>query len=333
MLFDKRLSLIPSWKFAALLVVAIAFATFAGERVHFAPRFAAGETFYYRVETRSIVTGKATTPIANPEGESRVSQAISLLVRLDVVGVSQDALGAAQVRFRATYEKSSAQSESDAFNPDEPSLEAQYARAEGHSIEFTLQPDGELTDLNGLADVFPNLSQTDPVLSWAQALTTAGRFPHEGVSIGQKWNTERPLDGVPLSGLFWRTESTYSRDDTCNAAGDTAGKKRPPAAKENRCAVILTHFEIFRRGSSGPDSTPEEYRRNGLRTSGSWTGSGESLDTISLATGFLESSTQTSTQNVDYEIASATTGSRIHQVSQVQSQSETRLVSGPELQP
>ena len=111
------------------------------------------------------------------------------------------------------------------------------------------------------------------------------------------------------------------------------GGKRPPAAKEDRCAVILTHFEILHRGSSGPDGTPEEYRRNGLRTSGSWTGSGESLDTISLATGFLESSTQTSTQNMDYEITSASTGSRIHQVSQVQSQSEIALVSGPELQP
>jgi hypothetical protein len=95
----------------------------------------------------------------------------------------------------------------------------------------------------------------------------------------------------------------------------------------------LTHFEILRHGSSQPEDTPEEYRRNGLRTSGTWTGAGESLDSVSLASGLLESSTQTSRQDIDYEITSATTGSRIHHVGQVQSQSEITLVPSADLQP
>ena len=63
-----------------------------------------------------------------------------------------------------------------------------------------------------------------------------------------------------------------------------------------------------------------------MRTSGTWTGSGESLDSISLATGLLVNSTQTSTQEMDYQIISASSGSSIHRVGKVQSQTEITLI-------
>ena len=62
-----------------------------------------------------------------------------------------------------------------------------------------------------------------------------------------------------------------------------------------------------------------------------WLGSGEALETVSLATGLLVSSTQTSKEDADYEIASVATGSRIHEQGHVQSQSEITLVTPPEL--
>jgi hypothetical protein len=65
---------------------------------------------------------------------------------------------------------------------------------------------------------------------------------------------------------------------------------------------------------------------NGLRTSGTWTGSGESLDSISLATGLIVRSTQTTTQNMDFEVLSPTTGSKIHYVGQVETQSHVILL-------
>jgi hypothetical protein len=90
--------------------------------------------------------------------------------------------------------------------------------------------------------------------------------------------------------------------------------------------VILTRSELLRRGSTQSDATPDEYRRNGLRTSGTWTGSGESLDSISLSTGLLVTSTQSSTQSMDYLITSASNGSNIHHVGKAESQSEISLV-------
>jgi hypothetical protein len=79
-------------------------------------------------------------------------------------------------------------------------------------------------------------------------------------------------------------------------------------------------YHMSRRGSPQSDATPLSYRQRGLRTSGSWIGSGDSLDSMALSTGLLVSSTTNSTQDVDYKITSATSGSSIHRKGRVQSQ-------------
>jgi len=308
------------------------------QRVHFTPKFTPGETLRYQIEVTTKSSAKMTTPIANPEGGSEFSQTIRMLVRLEVVSVqpttppappapnappgAPSAAGA--VRLRATYEKSHAESQTDAVNPGAPSPDDPYNRLEGHSIEFTLDPNGRLSDFQGLEDIFPTRSEADPTLSWLKGLSLGSGFPAEGVAVGQKWRNEHPLAGAPLAGLMWRAESTYLRNEPCSA-----GENAPtlsPAASADTCAIILTRFEIFRRGGAHSDATPEDYRRNGLRTSGTWTGSGESLDSISLASGFLVSSSGSSTQSVDYEITSAVSGSAIHQVGHTESDSEIKLL-------
>jgi hypothetical protein len=324
------------WVFFHAIVV-IAFASVvlgapAKERIHFVPKFVAGESLRYRIAHRSVTNAKTTTPIANPEGETSVSESIGLLVRLDVLDPPKGAAKPGDVRFRATYEQSQADSQTDAFNPSAPSLKDRYARLQGNSIEFTIEPSGELVNLSGLDDIFPNRSETDPILSWVRSISGGSRLPSEGILIGQKWSNERPLTGAPLTGFIWRMESTYLRDDPCRG-GATIGDTPASPAGSDTCAVILTHFEILHHGSSQAESTPEEFRRNGLRTAGTWTGSGESLDSISLASGLLESSTQTSTQDTDYEISSATRGSKIHYVGKIQSQSEITFVSSAGPQP
>ena len=312
--------------FFILSIIVLAFAARAGQRVYLAPKFVPGETLGYRVEMRMTTTGNTTTPIANPEGASKLSQTIRLFVRLKVLDPPPGAQSSGgQVRFRATYEKSQAKSESDALNPDQPSLASLYARLEGQSIEFTMEPNGQLTGLKGLEDIFPDRSVSDPILSWVPEISAGSRFPRDGLAIGQKWSEERPLEGLPLSRVIWRTESTYLRDERCGTSRAATGPGRPVETGGEICAVILTDFHISRRGSPQSNDTPEDYLRNGLRTSGTWTGTGESLDSFSLASGLLQSSTQTSAQNMDYEIRSAGTGSSIHRVGKVQTQSEIAL--------
>lgn len=336
----RFVSVAPASIAAALPLILLAFGVAAGERVRFQPKFTVGETLRYQVETRTTTTGKTTTPIENPEGEAKVVQTIDLLVRLDVFGIGPDTDGVpGKVRLNALFEQSQSTTDRDALNPDAPLPDEQFAHLQGHSIQFTLGPAGELSDFQGTEDVPANASEADPVLSWVKSLSVGARFPREGIAIGQKWSAEKPLAGLPLADLTWRTESTYLRNEPCgpsHARGSDNSTTASPAPAESAvappgtndmCAVVLTRFEISRKGSARSDATPDDYRHNGLRTSGTWAGSGESLDSISLRSGLLVSSTQTGTQDMDYEIASTTTSSRIHHTGHVENQSQINLLS------
>jgi hypothetical protein len=312
--------------FSAALI-SFAFGAAASQKVRFTPKFFPGETLYYQIESRATTTGKTTTPIVNPEAGTRSSQTVSLLIRLDVLA-PDPAAGAAPsaVRFRATYEQSRAETESDAFDTDAAALEDQYRRIEGHAFEFTLDSGGQITQIKGLEDIFPNRSAATPVLAWLNALFITG-LPEQGVAVGQKWKSERPVASAPLAGLAWVTDSAYLRDEPCAlSARMPDSSPAHPQASASVCATILTHFEVSRHGSPHGDATPPDYLQNGLRTSGTWTGSGQSLDSISLTSGLLVSSTETSTQEMDYQITSASTGSSIHRVGRVQNQSIITLV-------
>jgi hypothetical protein len=329
------------FRFAIVAGVALCAASLIGapaNRIHLFPKFTAGETLRYHIETRMTTSGKMTTPIVNPEAASQLKQSVSLLLRLDVLDAAPAAAGAAgSVRLRATYEKSKATSESDAYDPAAASLEDQYDRLEGRSMEFTIEPDGKISSISGIDDALANPSTAATVRSWMNGLSSGAGFPKEGIEISKKWTSEKPLDGSPLAGLIWRTESTYLRDEPCNATSDPAVASRPAPPPPNlvgpACAVIVTRFEILRHGSAHGDATPPDYLHNGLRTSGTWTGSGESLDAISLVSGMVIRSTQRGTQNMDFEIVSAASGSKLHYVGRVETQSDISLLPPASPQP
>ena len=309
-------------------------------RIHLAPKFVAGDSFLYRIETRTTTTSTATTPVVDPEAASKFKQTSNLQIRLDVVSVEPAAKGAAPaVHLRAKYEVATAVTESDAYDPSASALEDQFNRLQGRTMEFTIEPSGKISDITGLDDVLANPSTANAVRGWINGLASSSELPREGISIGQKWNTERPLENTPLANLLWRAESTYVRDEDCAPApaADSVSATPAPAASPDAtpqpCAVILTRFEILRHSSANSDPTPEDYRHNGLRTSGTWTGKGDSLDSISLQTGMIVRSTQTATQEMDFEIVSSLTGSKIHYVGHVETQSETKLIPTPPAAP
>jgi hypothetical protein len=334
------------------LIVAVIFcvcvatlASPAGERLHLRPKFIVGQILRYQIITRTTTTSNTTTPIVNAEGASQLKQTLLMQLRIDVLAVDPGANGApGTVRLRATYEKASATSESDTFDPDAATLVDQFDKLEGRAVEFTIDADGKLSHVAGLDNLLANPIASNTVRSSMAGLSASALFPKEGIAIGQKWTNERPLENTPLAGLSWRTESTYVRDESVpastsddaatpatantNAASQSTGTTASPTAPaaDTPCAIIVTKFQIFRHGSEHGDATPPDYIHNGLRTSGTWTGSGQSLDSISLTTGLVVRSTQTTTQNMDFEILSPTTGSKIHYVGQVETESHVSLL-------
>src|SRR6202041_1617870 len=330
--------------FAAMLVailcaLAAPLDSATAQRLHLNPKFSVGQVLRYQISTHTITTSNTTTPIVDAEGSSQLKQNLFIQLRIDVLAVQPGANGAVgTIRLRATYEKASATSETDSYDPGADTLVDQFNKLEGRAVEFTLDSDGKLSHVAGLDDLLANPVASSTVRSSMSGLSASALFPKEGIVIGQKWSNEQPLENTPLAGLVRRTESTYVRDEpvvtspaveaasTASIADDpsaTPPSAAPPSAAPaaTDCAVIVSKFEILHRGASS-ETTPPDYIHNGLRTSGTWTGSGESLDNISLATGFVVRSTQTAKQNMDFEIVSPTTGSKIHYVGQVETQSQ-----------
>jgi len=295
----------------------------ASPRIHLTPNFTMGESFRYHIESRTTTTGTTTTPIANPEAASQLKQVADLEVRLDVVGVQPASSGTpGAARLRATYEKASAATETDAYDPAAAALDAQYNNLQGRSVEFTIEADGKISHITGLDEAVSNPSAAAALRAWINGFSPSANLPAEGIAIGQKWEAERPLENTPLANLQWRTASSYLRDEPCQLPGQSTALASPGPV----CAVILTSFDILRHGSANADATPEDYRHNGLRTSGTWTGKGQSLDSISLQSGMLLRSTQSSAQKMDFEIVSALSGSKMHYAGQVETQSEVTLM-------
>jgi hypothetical protein len=290
------------------------------------PQFVQGATLDYSIETRTTANEHTTTPIVNAEGASRYQQSTRLVLRLDVLGVQPGPPSStSSIRLGATFEQARADSQVDAYAPEAAALDDAIEKLEGQSVEFTWGPQNNVTSVKRLDQVAPNRDVAGRVLAWLRVLCSPVDLPENGIQIGQKWTTERGLTELPLTGVVWRNDSTYLRDEPCAASSGAESRAASPASQGD-CAVLLTRFEIFRRGSERSETTPEDYLRNGLRTSGKWTGAGQSLDAISLASGFLVSSTQSGTQDMDYEIWSASSGSRIHHLGQTTTQTQITLL-------
>ena len=229
----------------------------------------------YQIDTRMTTSGTMTSPIENPQGATTLKLSASMIVRVDILdaqpaATSAGSSGSLRIRIRATYEKSTATSETDAYDPQAAAISDQFNHLQGRSVEFTVEPDGKLSNISGLEDILANPSTAQSVRAWMSGLSSGSAFPPGGVLVGQKWSSEQPLTSTPLAGLVWRTESNYLRDEPC-ASSATAPDGTVAELAGDTCAVIVTRFEITRRGSK-VESTPEDYRRNGLRTSGTWTG-------------------------------------------------------------
>jgi hypothetical protein len=317
---------------AALVAVSAACAlappACAATRVQLAPRFVPGETLTYQLDLRSTIRSRARGPIRNPEAPTRLDLSISAIVRLDVLGVEPaGSPGAAEsARLRATYQTVDATAHSDAYDPSTRGLLEQYGRLKGRSIEFTLEGDGSIRQVRGLEEILPDERARSGMEQALSKFVLAGSLPRRGIATGEKWSSERPVTAIPLLGLAWRLESRYLRNEPCQPKA-LAGRARgllPEAART--CAVIETQSETVRRAAPR-DRTPPELRARGLKTSGRWSGAGESLSYVSLETGWVVSVTATGMESMDLVIATADGSSRVEYAGELETQSQFSLLS------
>jgi hypothetical protein len=119
--------------------------------------------------------------------------------------------------------------------------------------------------------------------------------------------------------MIWRSTSTYLRNEPCWPAEPARS-----SASSELCAVILTHQSVLPQKQLR-DPTPEDYRRNGLRTSGRWSGAGESLSYVSLRTHSAVSVTQDGSQQIDFTVTNSS-GRSIRYAGTIETHSRVALI-------
>ena len=255
----------------------------------------------YETTTETRRAGLAS----DPQGPSSLVVDWNATVRVEVLPADASTPGG--IRLRTTYEKSTASVRSDTFDPAANETVNQYQQLEGKVIEFTMDAQGKVKSVIGIEEFAQSEKASQSARDWIAQLSASAGAPAGGVTVGQTWSSEQPASSMPLGGLVWRTESEYVGNESCHPdkTPDPAPSQQIPAAaaKPQDCAVILAKVSLV-RSRTAHDSTPPELRKNGVESSGKWTGGGQSLLYVSLASGLVVSMTQTGTEQMDVLLTS-----------------------------
>ena len=305
------------------------------QRVDLRPKLIPGEVLRYQVQLQTVTDTRRTGAISDPQGPSRLAVTWDATVKLEVLAVTNSpnaassvpkAAGsntagsksaAAPLRIRTTYEHSAANVKSDSPDPQADEIEQSYKRLEGQVIEFTVGTDGHVSDVHGLESIFDDDQVRKAAEQW-MAQVSGPAIGAPGVAVGQSWNSSQSATSMPLAGMIWRSNSTYLRNEPCRPAEPAS------ASSGELCAVVLTRQSVLPQKQLR-DPTPEDYRRNGLRTAGHWSGSGESLSYLSLQTHSSVSVTQDSSQQMDFTVTNAS-GDSIHYAGTIETHSHVALL-------
>ncbi|HUL16504.1 MAG TPA: hypothetical protein VLV88_10935 [Terriglobales bacterium] len=194
-----------------------------------------------------------------------------------------------------------------------------------HWVAFTLVKDGSVSSLSGLA-ALPAVQQ----LAWREWLSRFAAsmvYPKDGVKQGEKWETLEPESAPsPIAGLVWHRTSQYVRDAPCPEAKRTSvGDLIETASKSESCAVILTTAQL-KQDSSPKDATPEDYKLNHLKTSGTASGTNQTILYISRSTGLLTRSSEFDEQSMNVTVALADGSNQVHYDMTVSSRARLLLI-------
>lgn len=290
----------------------------AGPGLSAAPQFTPGLVLRYQLDVRTLHDGDTSGVVENPQGGSRSSVRFSAVLKLEAL---QPKDGGPQLR--ATIEQISVVIGGDTFDPAVTGLEQRYRQLEGYSVVFSGGDDRQPLPAASSATLRnPQLEAT--AQNWMRMLVSRIGAP-PGAAPGSAWSDEQPVAAAPLKETVLRTASSYLRDEPCGGQGERAAVSVPSLATED-CAVVLTRSTITQAGSHR-DPTPDSYRERGLRTSGRWEGSGESLAYVSRRTGWLVSVTETQSEQLDFTVIRAEGETILRQRGTVETQSHLLLQS------
>ncbi|MEQ1353074.1 MAG: hypothetical protein ABLT11_03590 [Candidatus Acidiferrum sp.] len=265
----------------------------------------AGQTFTYLIEYRTQKNVKTESRVVTPSGPQNDQATAQWLLRVEILDVHPRDRRAA-IHARSQFESVDSK----------PTADAEIGKngapaAESKPVEFTIFPDGRADAVTGLDALFPE--QRVAWQAWLRQFAIAGIFPRDGVKRGQTWkSTEMEESPSPIIRLEWEKSASYVRDEPCAPVQlSDLDAAVPKKSGSETCAVILTHA-VLKQKSSPKDTTPEDFRLHDLRTSGTASGTNETITYISLQTGLVTRVTEDAKQFMDVVIAKTDGSNQVH---------------------
>jgi hypothetical protein len=222
----------------------------ANAPVELSPKFTPGQVLRYQMELVTTTEGSSGGVVQDPQGPSRLVVTWDATVRIEVLPPevspstsatppsAQSAVSLAALHLRMTYEKSAATIQTDGFDPTASAIQDQYQRLQGHAVDFSLDPEGRVTDITGGDDVFATPQAARDAQAWVAQLSSGFAPPGTTSAPGQQWSSDEPATGIPLPDMIWHTDSSYLRNESCSpnspplaAAPSVAGA--PPSATQS----------------------------------------------------------------------------------------------------
>jgi hypothetical protein len=289
------------WFFAAFGVLFFfrAAALESNRRVALLPRLQSGQTLRFESQARlerRVKTESRVVTILEPQ---QLQRDLSSVLRLTIGKVRMEN-GRPIVEAHAELE------------PVEENRRSNAASA-NTKMDFTIFGDGQVGRITGLEDLDPE--QRLAWQFWVARFSYGWTLPPAGVRPGDRWRSEQlEKTPAPIADLAWERETTYVKNDRC------------PVLVGETCAIFLTRA-LLNQKSDPEDTTPEDFRSQNLSTSGTASGTNESITYISLKTGLVLRATEDAQQAMDVTVANADYTNAVHYTIDVDSHFETHIVS------
>lgn len=270
------------------------------ERVQLFPRLHGGETLQYESRARLNRYVKTKSNVATMFEPTPVQADISMNLQLSVHD------------FHEMDHRPMMAAEAQLFSEDSSASATSTAPSHPTKIDFMIGGDGNLSLADGLDNLELQLRMAWQF--WVAQFAFGWTLPSSGAKPGEKWKTtEVETAPMPIAKLVWERETTYVQNEKC------------PIVPDQQCAVFLVTATLKQK-SNPQDTTPEDYKLNQLKTSGTAKGSNQGAVYISRKTGLLVRATEDIQQSLDVTIAKSDGSNQVQYLVDVTSHFETVFV-------
>jgi hypothetical protein len=310
---------------AGILLLAVAIAAGADQRINLLPKLQAGQTVTYLIRFQSDKKIRTESSVAMPLAPDAAQIDAHGLLRVEILDV-QTAGGKPVIHAKGQFLTLDSGVWPKKRSDKKPDSDKQRVESAGKSIEFTISPDGSIENITGLDALFPEQQQAWQ--EWAERFAVAWTLSSRRMKIGDKWKSEQSEPAAsPIAALTWARDSMYVRNEPCRASQlSLTGEFSPASGPADTCAVLLTRAKLQQK-SSTKDATPEDYKLHELKTMGTAKGTNEIITYISLTTGLVMRATEEANQHMDVVVAKSDGSNGVHYNVDATSRSEVLLVT------